>query len=57
MSYTVPVPRRHRGRSRPGWGSTAIGIAILAVMLFRQQLSAAGLFARRSRSAEAPESA
>lgn len=34
MSYTVPVPRPHRGRSQPGWGSTAIGIAILAVMLF-----------------------
>jgi multiple sugar transport system permease protein len=34
MSYTIPVPRRHRRQSQPGWGSTAIGIAILAVMLF-----------------------
>jgi multiple sugar transport system permease protein len=34
MSYTIPVPRRHRRHSQPGWGSTAFGIAILAVMLF-----------------------
>jgi multiple sugar transport system permease protein len=34
MSYTIPVPRRQRRHSQPGWGSTAIGIAILAVMLF-----------------------
>jgi multiple sugar transport system permease protein len=35
MSYTLPAAHRHGGRrTQPGWGSTAIGIAILAVMLF-----------------------
>jgi multiple sugar transport system permease protein len=34
MSYTVPVPHRHGRHSQPGWGSTAFGFAILAVMLF-----------------------
>jgi multiple sugar transport system permease protein len=34
MSHTLPVPRHHGGRRTPGWGSTAIGLAILAVMLF-----------------------
>jgi multiple sugar transport system permease protein len=33
MSATALVSRQRR-RSQPGWGSTAIGIAILAVMLF-----------------------
>jgi multiple sugar transport system permease protein len=33
MSTTAVVSQRRR-RTQPGWGSTAIGIAILAVMLF-----------------------
>src|SRR4051812_8593515 len=33
MSATTLVGRQRR-RTQPGWGSTAIGIAILAVMLF-----------------------
>jgi multiple sugar transport system permease protein len=33
MSTTAPVSPSRR-RTQPGWGSTAIGIAILAVMLF-----------------------